>query len=241
MNTVFILAGAPSARWSDWFETHVTKSSPDGLPLEGSLGVHWGVKEDLGKLYETFKGNIDKLEKHLQATVILDECPGFPDTGGGFISENQTQQLTSFFLWALKDEQPLFILRRGFQIVGLYRKTSSYYFDFGNPKKYDDRTHQRDRLPHRITYRFERPLTVSEQSKISLSCKPKTVLSINLNLTVPPGCKAHIFKGVKYLVHEETGHAYYRDPDGKRGKWAGILQKNPKPHIDESVPEPKDD
>jgi len=52
-----------------------------------------------------------------------------------------------------------------------------------------------------------------------------------------------IFVGVRYLVHMESGHAYYRLPDGPnnehvKGDWAGIFSKTPSPRLDTSVPEP---
>jgi hypothetical protein len=35
-----------------------------------------------------------------------------------------------------------------------------------------------------------------------------------------------------------NGHAYHRLADGGQGEWAGIFSKTPKPHIDDTVPEP---
>jgi hypothetical protein len=50
--------------------------------------------------------------------------------------------------------------------------------------------------------------------------------------------KPVMLSGNRYLVNLATGHAYHRLSDGGQGEWAGIFSKVPKPHIDDSVPEP---
>ncbi len=50
--------------------------------------------------------------------------------------------------------------------------------------------------------------------------------------------KPVLLNGNRYLVNLTTGHAYHRLSDGSQGDWAGIFSKTPKPHIDDSVPEP---
>jgi hypothetical protein len=50
--------------------------------------------------------------------------------------------------------------------------------------------------------------------------------------------KPVMLSGNRYLVNLENGHAYHRLSDGGQGEWAGIFSKTPKPHIDDSVPEP---
>jgi hypothetical protein len=47
-----------------------------------------------------------------------------------------------------------------------------------------------------------------------------------------------MLSGNRYLVIRETGHAYHRLSDGGQGEWAGLFRRTPKPHIDNSVPEP---
>ena len=44
--------------------------------------------------------------------------------------------------------------------------------------------------------------------------------------------------GARYFVNMENGHAYHRLADGSQGEWAGIFKRDPKPRIDDSVPEP---
>jgi hypothetical protein len=50
--------------------------------------------------------------------------------------------------------------------------------------------------------------------------------------------RAVLLGGKKYLVNQTTGHSYHRLADGGQGEWAGMFVKTPKPHIDDSVPEP---
>ncbi len=47
--------------------------------------------------------------------------------------------------------------------------------------------------------------------------------------------------GARYFVNMENGHAYHRLSDGSQGEWAGIFKRDPKPRIDDSVPEPTAD
>lgn len=47
-----------------------------------------------------------------------------------------------------------------------------------------------------------------------------------------------MLNGKRFLVNLATGHAYHREADGSQGDWAGLFSKTPKPHIDDSVPEP---
>jgi hypothetical protein len=50
--------------------------------------------------------------------------------------------------------------------------------------------------------------------------------------------KPVMLSGTRYLVNLANGHSYLRLPDGGQGEWAGIFSKTPKPHIDDTVPEP---
>ena len=47
--------------------------------------------------------------------------------------------------------------------------------------------------------------------------------------------------GARYFVNMENGHAYHRLADGSQGEWAGLFKRDPKPRIDDSVPEPSAD
>jgi hypothetical protein len=62
-------------------------------------------------------------------------------------------------------------------------------------------------------------------------------------VSAPASASAGEFKpvmlnGTRYLVNLANGHSYLRLADGGQGEWAGIFSKTPKPHIDDTVPEP---
>ncbi len=52
------------------------------------------------------------------------------------------------------------------------------------------------------------------------------------------GFQRVMLSGQPLWVNLTTGHAYNRLSDGGKGEWAGIFHRTPKPHIDDSVPEP---
>ena len=64
------------------------------------------------------------------------------------------------------------------------------------------------------------------------------------NAAVSSSSASAVFKpvmlggGARYFVNMENGHAYHRLSDGSQGEWAGLFKRDPKPRIDDSVPEP---
>lgn len=52
------------------------------------------------------------------------------------------------------------------------------------------------------------------------------------------GFQRVMLAGSPFWVNLITGHAYHRLAGNLQGEWAGIFHKTPKPHIDDSVPEP---
>jgi hypothetical protein len=57
----------------------------------------------------------------------------------------------------------------------------------------------------------------------------------------PEGFKKVALNNKLFWVNLTTGHAYHRNKDQSQGDWAGLFSKTPKPHIDDSVPEPTAD
>jgi hypothetical protein len=144
------LAIAPSNWWKSHVKPHVTLWSDDKtLPLEGSMGISFDVGEDLALLYAT-RGGRDAVKKHLMETVITHpESLGLGKAKP--LSPFQADQVLDFYEWA-QGEQPYFILRKGLKSLGLYKKTSQY--SFNQPSK--------TTLPHRVSYKFIRPLQQGE-------------------------------------------------------------------------------
>jgi hypothetical protein len=70
-----------------------------------------------------------------------------------------------------------------------------------------------------------------------LPVSPQTTVS-NEELA---GFKKMMLANKAYWVNLTTGHCYLRRADNSRGDWAGLFSKTPKPHIDDSAPEPEAD
>ena len=166
------IAGCGVEKWSTLFENHVTKWSDAGRPLTGSLGIHYDAREDLSALFQRLNGNTQAMKKHLLDTVIVHPNGHNWRHGPKPLSPLQADVLLDFYIWAQGD-QPYFILRKGTQSLGLYRKTSNYFFK-----------NEPDTLPHRISFEFVRPLLADEVRK-NLGQIPRTLLWEELELPTP--------------------------------------------------------
>jgi hypothetical protein len=150
-----MIAGAPKERWEKEFSQQVVYSSENkNLPTEGSFGVHFHVHEDLEKLYTRLNGNRKAIEEHLLATVRRNGEP---------ISKDALKQVLSFLAFA-RGDHPLFFLRKGNTVLGLYQKTRSYYYD-------TDFT-----LCHRIGFKLVRLPNKEELDNFNLYGQTKTFI-----------------------------------------------------------------
>jgi len=164
------IAGAPVARWAAWFESHVAQWSEQGLPLKGSLGIDFSVKQDLTEVCSAKDGDRAAMHAYLKASVgLVTPCPGFAGPAKP-ITDNQVGQVLDFYFWA-QSEQPYFYLRRGTKTLGLYRKTSGYVYSAP------------ETLKHRVSYEFVRPLTPEESGR-KLGQVPQTVLWMEAEVPV---------------------------------------------------------
>ncbi len=165
------IAGGPVTTWKRDFCSGVTKWSgePDkSLPLEGSIGLSYSVKEDLAAIYKGCR------ERHSCWNAVGDDflaalkgtlkqpTPGFKQEAKP-ITTLQGDILFDFVDWAL-GEQPFFLLRKGREVLGLYRKSSSYFYDPSSP------------LPHRVGFQLvsevgaeQRALYKAEMSRVPYS------------------------------------------------------------------------
>lgn len=115
------------------------------------------------------------MKKHLLDTVIVHPNGHNWRHGPKPLSPLQADVLLDFYIWAQGD-QPYFILRKGTQSLGLYRKTSGYSY------KEEPNT-----LPHRISFEFVRPLLADEVRK-NLGQIPRTLLweEVEVPVSKPP-------------------------------------------------------
>ncbi len=162
VSSILSIAGAPNdGRWKKLFTPHVTREGLVGgksVPLEGSVGIHFHVREDLQALHSRLDGNQIAIADHLRATVKREGKP---------ITKRSIEQVLAFLDFALGD-QPLFFLRQGCSTLGLYRKTRGYYYS-------PDRE-----LCHRVAFEFVRLANEKEIENFHLGVRPQTVLKVSL-------------------------------------------------------------
>jgi hypothetical protein len=168
------IAGAPVARWASWFAAHVELWSEYGQPLKGSLGIDFSVHMDLAELCAEHRGDRASMHASVKSkTQVVRVCPGFSGPAKP-ITEEQVNMVLDFFFWAQSD-QPYFFLRRGTQTLGLYRKTSAYFYKVAP-----------DTLQHRVSYEFVRAVTEEERTnKHTIGQVPPTLIWRTAELPAP--------------------------------------------------------
>jgi hypothetical protein len=145
-----VIAGCAVGKWGTRFQNHVTLWSEEGRPLEGSMGINFDAMEDLSLLFSRLDGRRETMLQHLLATVVTHPREAGLKGDPKPLTEAQGNMLLDYYFWAQGDE-PYFILRKGKQCLGLYRKTSKYFFK-----------NKALTLPHRIEFQFVRELTTDE-------------------------------------------------------------------------------
>ena len=100
-----------------------------------------------------------------------------------------------------------------------------------------------NRMRATITERPPSPkmTSVSNAAASSSSAAAASSSTAAASSSGPEGFQKIILNNKSYWVNQVTGHAYHRLKDQSQGEWAGLFSKTPKPHIDDSVPEPTGD
>ncbi len=152
MSSIPSIAGAPVTSWKKDFCPGIIKWSGEpekSLPLEGSFGLHYSVKGDLSTLYTLCGGRKSSWNAALEGT-LKQPTPGFTEKVKP-LTPFQSELLFDFVHWALS-EQPYFLLRKGRETLGLYRKTSSYIYD---PKA---------TMLHRVSFELVSEMSLEQQA-----------------------------------------------------------------------------
>lgn len=174
-----IIAIAPSNWWKSHVKPHVTLWSEDRkLPLEGSMGISFDVEEDLTQLFATH-GRREAVKSHLLDSVVTHpESIGLGSAKQ--ITHLQADMVLDFYEWA-QSNQPYCILRKGLKCLGLYKKTSSYFFKQSSSATF----------PHRVSYKFIRPLREGEVTILAqYGNVPHTLLWQELEVPTEPKASA---------------------------------------------------
>jgi hypothetical protein len=167
------ITGAPNQTWKKSFSPFVSNYRVvEGreVPAEGSVGICFSIKEDLGLLWTRFNGDHAAIEQYLKDTVQCGPTPGFKEETKP-ITTIRARQVITFMEFAL-GKQPYFFLRKGRNTFGLYRKTRDYYYDTNTPHH------------HRIGFEFVRLANTNEEKGFYAGAVPQTVLQANAEIPV---------------------------------------------------------
>lgn len=131
---ILTFSGGPRKTFDEAFWPGVTRVSPEGYPLQGSVGAAWEPHEDL------------------KAIGSLEDLKGVKREGG--LSAQALSQLRAFLAFCDSDDGTPFFLRRGTQLLWLVRKVGGYF--------YEASTDNPDWGCHRVAFEFVRSATAEE-------------------------------------------------------------------------------
>jgi len=141
-----ISGGGPTDRFKKVFWDAVTEKDPkSGLPIRGSIGVHWNVYADLRSLDTDghLLTNLCRIRiNKLTPRSVRSDDPLLTKMSAGF--------LTKFYEFANQQLQPYFFIKNGASPLWLARNVGTYEYDG---------THE---FPHRIRYEIVRVVTDEE-------------------------------------------------------------------------------
>lgn len=163
-----VIAGAENNRFWSFFSSRIRRSAPDGTPLEGSFGISFDIKDDMRGIAARFQGNRNEMVSFIRANYTRK---------GKEITKHAAEMAVDFYLLAVGNQE-YFFLRKGHDILGLYRKTSSYSFD------------QENRYPHRLNYQFVRSATDEERRKSLHGRMTPTLIWWNADIPAEPAMPA---------------------------------------------------
>ena len=142
-----ISGGGPTDRFKKVFWDAVTEKDPkSGLPIRGSIGVHWNVYVDLRSL-DTDGG---QLLTNLCRLRINKSNPRSVRSDDPLLTKISAGFLTKFYEFANQQTQPYFFIKNGASPLWLARNVGTYEYD---------ETHE---FPHRIRYEIVRVVTEEE-------------------------------------------------------------------------------
>ena len=145
MKVPAISGGGASNQFKKVFWESVTeKDATTGIPIRGSLGVHWNVYQDLRALAAT------NLFDQLLLCRVNKSNPRHPCPADPLISKISAGFLKTFYEFCEQTEQPYFFIKNGASPLYLAQKTSNYLYDPDHE------------FPHRLAYRIVRVVTESE-------------------------------------------------------------------------------
>ena len=140
-----------------YFWQDVTRDTATGLPVSGSVGIGFRIFENLMTRFELTGKTWEGFNSYLAKNIWIDEWVyGLKPKNkkGRYISPVAIREIDEFLSFATGN-QPFFYLRKGKELMGLCRKTSTYIYDYDPARP--------GHLPHRINFDFIRPPTEQER------------------------------------------------------------------------------
>jgi len=143
------ISGASNEKWEAEFEKNVVYR--DGVPVRGSIGVHFDCNINLDNLlYETFKGDKARLRAELLKTLDI----------------QKVNQLLEFYEFATNPSNTFFFIKKGITPKYLVSRVGYYRFDPTFP------------YCHRIAFEFVR-LANNKENQPLVGLGVKTIASVN--------------------------------------------------------------
>lgn len=145
----------------------------NGTILRGEVGVGYGLRADLSVLWARASGDQRRMMALIQSYNRHDHWKTHKK-----VNHSCGALLIEFYKFVISTENDLFFLRKGRQVLGLYRRTSRYIF-----REWDQGNHF-----HRFAFERVRDCTEAESKQVSKENFPASVVPAFVEVPyTPPG------------------------------------------------------
>lgn len=145
----------------------------NGTILRGEVGVGYGLRADLSVLWARAGGDQSRMMALIQSYNRHDHWKTHKK-----VNHSCSALLIKFYKFVISTENDLFYLRKGRQVLGLYRRTSRYIF-----RELDKGNHF-----HRFAFERVRNCTKAESKQVSKENFPASVVPAFVEVPyTPPG------------------------------------------------------
>jgi hypothetical protein len=123
VNSVIPAISGASSKTFQKFWDNVTRDE-NGLPLQGSVGFHFWIQEDMRELENRFATNDAEFKSYLQQHMLTVH-PGF---GNGKTKPN-AERLFQMYKFMVDPMQKFFFIKKGTKCLYLVEKIRPYYYE----------------------------------------------------------------------------------------------------------------
>lgn len=133
------ISGAPSHTFEKFWDNVIRDEN--GLPIQGSIGFHFWIQEDMRTVEQRYQGNENGFKAYLQQNMLTVH----PQFGDGK-TRNNADRLLQMYRFMQDPTQKFFFIKKGTKCLYLVEKTRPYYYISGS----------NDWGRHRIDFKFIR-------------------------------------------------------------------------------------